>query len=129
MDVRNTTKIVTSDKADGWNLQVLFSLRQNIKNSEQYLFFETIVSRNPKADGTYTRLPDGTMLQSVVSLSPPNDKVKFSKANSEIKNLYTTTIKVDTSKEQYKNIDEIDLYSNASCGKITDISQLDGYTF
>ncbi len=53
------------------------------------------------------------------------------------KNYYTSTIKLDMSKDQTKisplkgkfNLDsELNLYSNGSCGTV-DISTVDGFTF
>ena len=53
---------IRSNEPDGWNVKILFALRQNVKNSSQYLYFEQTVTRNPKEDGSFTTLPRGTML-------------------------------------------------------------------
>ncbi len=76
------------------------------------------------------------MLQSVFQLAPPKSKTA-GEDEVLLKNYYTSTIKLDMSKDQTKispikgkfNLDsELNLYSNGSCGTV-DISTVDGFTF
>lgn len=54
------------------------------------------------------------MLQTVLQLSEP-DRPGV-KSNADKLNYYASSIKVDYSKDQSNAVEEIDLYSNTSCG-------------
>ena len=98
LDKRQEKTVIAAQPDNEWSMDLMFSLRQLQKNNDPILFFELTVTRRANADGSFTQLPDGSILQTVIQLSKP-DRPGV-KSTADTLNYYASSIKVDYGKDQ-----------------------------